>query len=336
MKKDAIFNAIFKEYVEDYSAEMNLAERTIRGKRDTLKRFIKYLGDKPFTLKNCRDWSHYLRKKGLKPRSVKHELRILKATVNFLYKRGFIETNFASDISYPRVPKELYNIVPAHVVEKVIISGTEEGEGDNIRSKTIKKEMRQALRFILRTGLRIGEVMGLKSSNINLKAGTFNIKSKGGNIHVLPLPKDMESELRERLGGENVFKVTRETMNRSLRRGSEVVGVQPYLTCHDLRHVFCTCLLKRGVSMPIVTRLMRHASVTLTDAVYSHYVVSDLSHALNSRHPLIIGGVGIDGLFDIVQKAIEDTGVQNDPRLQLRSSRSSDGLTINIFPVKQN
>lgn len=69
--------------------------------------------------------------------------------------------------------------------------------------------MREALRFILRTGLRINELLMLKGSDLNLydNPPTFWVLSKGGNRELLPLPKDMLEELKTRQRMSAFFKL---------------------------------------------------------------------------------------------------------------------------------
>lgn len=86
---------------------------------------------------------------------------------------------------------------------------------------------------------------------------------------------------------DRLFKISHEVMNRTLKRGSSKLNISPHLTVHTLRHIFCTSLLKGGVPLQIVSRLMRHSNVGITDKIYSHYLLDDLKEALG-QHPLII------------------------------------------------
>jgi len=91
----------------------------------------------------------------------------------------------------------------------------------------------------------------------------------------------------------NLSKTTIKNKKYALARLFHFLGDTPLnikncrkYTVHTLRHIFCTSLLKRGVSLQIVSRLMRHSNVGITDKTYSHYLVEDLSLGLN-KHPLI-------------------------------------------------
>lgn len=331
LSKRKLADVILEEYVEDYSLELGLKEQTIYGKRGTLRRFLAWLKERELNAGNCRQWVRYLRKKGWKPNSIKHEVRILRATIRFLFKRGYLDKDFGLDIPYPMVHKKPLDIVPVELAEKIIMAGTKAGSGDNIHSKRRKREYRVALRFILRTGLRNREARDLRGSDVNLENETFIVRSKSGNLDVLPLPKDMLRSVKVRTKNGRLFtKLRAERLNKVLVRGCERLGVKTRVRVHTLRHIFCTSLLKQGVSMPVVSRLMRHASVAITDEVYSHYDIDDLRQALNGSHPLIGEGLEPKDVFKMVLGAVEATRVQSDERFLLKINYSSSKLVIRL------
>ena len=54
---------------------------------------------------------------------------------------------------------------------------------------------------------------------------------------------------------------------------------------HDLRHTFATELLRRGVDVHRVQRLMRHSDVRLTTGTYGHLLVEDLRASVDAHSP---------------------------------------------------
>jgi len=54
---------------------------------------------------------------------------------------------------------------------------------------------------------------------------------------------------------------------------------------HDLRHTFATELLRQGVDIHRVQRLMRHSDVRVTTGTYSHLLVEDLRAAIDAHSP---------------------------------------------------
>ena len=58
--------------------------------------------------------------------------------------------------------------------------------------------------------------------------------------------------------------------NRSLKRIKARSGVREDLRFHDLRHTCATLLLKEGVNAKVVSKMLGHASITITLNTYSH------------------------------------------------------------------
>lgn len=323
---------LVEEYLVDYcEIERSFTPKTIRGKREALKRFLSFLKSSPLSIESVRGYTKHLHCKKWKPSSVKADLKVIKTFVNYLHDREHLSENFADRIVLPKIRRVDLRFVPAEIAEKVITSGCTPGRHDNKLTRKSKQEHKEALQFILRTGLRISELIRLKVEDINLEEETFKVNSKGGNIDVLPVPKDQLETLRRRCGGSGrVFKVTSKTLNKMVQNGAKKEGVKTKLTVHSLRHVFCTSLLKNEVPLQVVSRLMRHSSVKITDEVYSHYLIEDLSLALNSRHPLIMEGMEVEEVFEMVKKAVEATGVMKDKRFTIEISKNNEILKIRV------
>jgi integrase/recombinase XerD len=49
---------------------------------------------------------------------------------------------------------------------------------------------------------------------------------------------------------------------------------------HSLRHSYATRLLKKGIAMPKVSRLLGHASIQVTVDVYGHLKMKELKEAV--------------------------------------------------------
>lgn len=344
LKKEPLNKAI-KDYVEGYSLEAGLSPKTVDGKAQTLARVASFLAGRPLNVHTARayceqlrlhGWSDPLHRRPAMPwqiSSVKVEIKVLKAFSNFLFKRKYITENWGQELVTPKVPKKPFEVLPLDVAEQVVVAGTTFGSGDRAKSKRSKVEHRLALRFILRTGLRLGELLSLRGQDLNIEEGTFFVKSKGGDVDVAPLPRDMIPDLKPRVDRDRVFLVDDQTLNLILKRGCRSLGITKRLTVHGLRHAFCTGLLKNGVPMQIVSRLMRHSSVRITDAVYTHYLIEDLKYTINSAHPLVRGGLSQDEVFETIEQAVERTGVKKDQRFRVTAERSGAGLTINVTPA---
>jgi integrase len=158
----------------------------------------------------------------------------------------------------------------------------------------------------IHTGLRQGELLGLKWDDINLKDGSLQVRrtltmTKDGPVFTSPkttgsrrsvkltsrateaLTSHLERQLREidRVGSlwsENGLIFASETGDPLDRRAVTALKFKPLLKhaglpeirFHDLRHTCATLLLTRNVNPKIVSEMLGHATIAITLDTYSH------------------------------------------------------------------
>jgi integrase len=160
------------------------------------------------------------------------------------------------------------------------------------------------------TGLRRGELLGLRWDDADLEQGTLRVgrslvreggrytlgetKTKRGRRRVNLTPRTVNAlkahrkrqlEERVRLAGlyedqDLIFATSAGTpiqpenlVKRSFKPLLKKAGL-PEIRFHDLRHTCATLLLGRGVHPKIVQELLGHATIAMTLDTYSHYLPS--------------------------------------------------------------
>jgi integrase len=213
---------------------------------------------------------------------------------------GLIPRNAAAPVKPPRPRKE--EIWPL--------------DREQVRSlfEAVRGDRLEALYVLAVTaGLRRGELQGLKWEDVDLEAGTLQVRRtlsepKGGYIFEAPksgkgrqirltqrateaLARHRKRQLEERMkrGGlwqEHglVFSSTVGTpisggnLNRAFKTTLKRAGLPKSTRFHDLRHTCATLLLRQGVNPKFVQELLGHADISLTLNVYSH-VLPDMGDA---------------------------------------------------------
>ena len=133
------------------------------------------------------------------------------------------------------------------------------------------------------TGMRRGEVLGLRWSDIHFEKGTISVeqsKTAAGKRLVKVDTKTMTA-LREwrkaRIGTSYVLSepdgspVTGQSFTERFRARIRAWGL-PTIRLHDLRHTHATLLLSEGVHPKVVQERLGHSSIAVTLDVYSHVV----------------------------------------------------------------
>lgn len=154
--------------------------------------------------------------------------------------------------------------------------------------------------FMLETGVRIGEAMGLRKSNINFKekyitiegtlirvngVTTINKPKTKNSLRKIPLTskalailkKNKAVKCTETISGFNDFVFVNEegrlfsnpgtniALNRICRNTPEL----PHISCHTLRHTFCSRLCEANINIKVIQQLMGHNNISTTMDIYT-------------------------------------------------------------------
>lgn len=221
---------------------------------------------------------------GLAMRTIKNYYRSLKTALNWGVKKNYISENIPKSIEPPEVK---------HVIRPVL---------NSIQLELLLKEAQGfkhylELRIIALTGLRVGELMGLKWKYVFLdnhliqivqaiNSKTNNLKdTKTSNSHrVLELDEETINLLREHkkymsrqnLAYDNdfVFKsdeknfVRYAVIHRTLKRALKKAGLHQ-IRIHDLRHGVGSILLDEGMSITATAEMLGDVPATIAQT-YGH------------------------------------------------------------------
>jgi integrase len=158
------------------------------------------------------------------------------------------------------------------------------------------------------TGLRQGELLGLKWEDVELQAGKVRVRRTIFNGEV-NAPKTAQSKRSVRLTkeatrvlkdqprvGEWVFSTrvgtslsTHNLTNRSWKPLLKKAGLPESTRFHDLRHTCATLLLTKGVHPKIVQEMLGHSSITITLDLYSHVLPDMQEKAVSAMEDILDG-----------------------------------------------
>lgn len=139
----------------------------------------------------------------------------------------------------------------------------------------------------LKTGMRISELCQVQVKEVSLfQRHIFIPDSKSNESGYAPIPEDLVPWIEQWIAGKGpddflFCGVTRYAVGTWFRRLLVKMGV-PDFTFHDLRHTFAHRLLSRGTPIYIVSKLLRHSSVTVTEKHYGHLAQKELKDAVDS------------------------------------------------------
>jgi integrase len=142
------------------------------------------------------------------------------------------------------------------------------------------------IKLCLLTGQRVGEVSGIRMSEIDLRTRVWTIpsaRSKNKHTHTVPLSAAAISvieEARSDARGDVLFpddagkgSLRADAVSKTITKAQERIGIAHW-TAHDLRRTAVTGMAQLGVAPIVLGHVINHRSVTkagVTLAVYAHY-----------------------------------------------------------------
>jgi len=160
---------------------------------------------------------------------------------------------------------------------------------------------RAMLELMYASGLRVTELVTLKTFHLGLQEGVLRVMGKGGKERLVPFGEEagrwLERYLAEAraaiLGGQqsdDLFVTQRGSgMTRAMfwvivKKSAQQAGITTPLSPHTLRHAFATHLLNHGADLRVVQLLLGHADISTT-TIYTHVARERLKHLHAQHHP---------------------------------------------------
>jgi integrase/recombinase XerD len=152
---------------------------------------------------------------------------------------------------------------------------------------------RAMLETLYATGLRVSELVGLKTFEVNLDANVVRVMGKGSKERLVPLGEEAADWISRFLKVRNqksdaLFPtargggMTRQAFWHLIRRYGARAIPGKKLSPHVLRHAFATHLINHGADLRVVQLLLGHADISTTQ-IYTH-VARERLKALHAKH----------------------------------------------------
>ena len=160
---------------------------------------------------------------------------------------------------------------------------------------------RAMLELLYASGLRVSELVGLRTVQVGLVEGVLRVTGKGSKERLVPFGAEaaawIERYLREARGAilqgqasDALFvtarggAMTRQMFWTLIKRHARAAGIAAPLSPHTLRHAFATHLLNHGADLRAVQMLLGHADISTT-TIYTHVARERLRQLHAQHHP---------------------------------------------------
>ncbi|AVP58532.1 site-specific tyrosine recombinase XerD [Pulveribacter suum] len=160
---------------------------------------------------------------------------------------------------------------------------------------------RAMLELMYASGLRVTELVTLKTLHLGMAEGVLRVLGKGAKERLVPFGEEARSWLERYLGQargailagrqtDDLFVTQRgAAMSRVMfwmvvKKYARVAGITAPLSPHTLRHAFATHLLNHGADLRVVQLLLGHADISTT-TIYTHVARERLKLLHAQHHP---------------------------------------------------
>ena len=162
---------------------------------------------------------------------------------------------------------------------------------------------RTMLELMYASGLRVSEIVSLKTVALGLNEGVVRVvNGKGGKERLVPFGSEAGEWLRRYLlearpvllegktcqevfvGRHTGSGLTRQAFWSIIKRYAQLADIKVALSPHTLRHAFATHLLNHGADLRVVQLLLGHADISTTQ-IYTHVARERLKSIHAQHHP---------------------------------------------------
>ena len=160
---------------------------------------------------------------------------------------------------------------------------------------------RAMLETLYATGLRVSELVALKTFEVNSNAGVVRVMGKGSKERLVPLGEEAVDWITRYVAeGRNTLKgkrdpdalfitargagMTRQAFWHLIRRYGKRAIPGKRLSPHVLHHAFATHLINHGADLRVVQMLLGHADISTTQ-IYTHVARERLKQLHSKHHP---------------------------------------------------
>lgn len=289
---------LIERFADALWSERGLSRHTLAAYRSDLASLARWLAarDQNLTTAGREQLLAYLAWRvgqGVAPRSTARQL----SSIRRFYRHALREHWCAADpsvlIEMPRLGRPLPKNLTEVEVEALLAAPNPE--------TAVGLRDRAMLEVLYATGLRVSELVGLQTGQVNLRQGVLRVRGKGQRERLVPLGEEAIGWLERYLAQGRMpilgarqtpylfptarsEHMTREAFWHLIKRHTRQAGIGKSLSPHTLRHAFATHLLNHGADLRVVQMLLGHSDISTTQ-IYTHVARERLKSLHAQHHP---------------------------------------------------
>ncbi|EGQ1312317.1 tyrosine recombinase XerC [Staphylococcus pseudintermedius] len=287
---------IQEQFLDMLKRERFFSDHTFKAYHDDLVQFNRFLAQEQLSLTafkyiDARNYLQTLYDLGLQRTTVSRKISTLRSFYAFWMTQDHEIVNPFVQLVHPKKERYLPTFFYTEEMEALFQTVMQDAH-KGLRDRVI-------LELFYATGIRVSELVSLKTEDVDLEMCWIKVLGKGGKERIVPFGEfcrqSIEQYLAEFAPIHNVqhpYLITnlkgqpitergvRYVLNDIVKRTAGVTSIHP----HKLRHTFATHLLNEGADLRTVQSLLGHVNLSTTGR-YTHVTNQQLRNVYLQAHP---------------------------------------------------
>ncbi len=306
-----------EHFVKYLRGEKNASEHTVSNYLMDIRQFVELTwggeAKPPYRWKEAdrfaaRRFLVFFQKLEMAPATTGRKLSALRSFYKFLVREEYVPLNPFTGLQLPKKGSYLPAVLSMNEVDQLLAAPhafAGEKQKKSVFDEYVPVRDTAILEVLYSTGMRVGELVGMAESRIDILSGIISVLGKGKKERLCPLGRpaeialqnalSMRSEVWNALGrkgdsrnviflNKNGGAITVRSIERMVKKYVMYCGLKPTISPHAFRHSFATHLLDNGADLRSVQELLGHASLSTTQ-IYTHVSIEKLKRVYEEAHP---------------------------------------------------
>jgi integrase/recombinase XerD len=286
--------------------ERQLSRNTVAAYRGDLEQFEAYVRSRGADVDSVGEthvvgFMERLKREGQAESSIARKVSAVRMFARFLVAEGIRVDDFTETVESRRAPKRLPGALSGPKVNRLLRAASRHDAWEPKRAKVEVLRDRAILEMLYASGLRVSELTGLKTADLDFERGFVTCVGKGSKERIVPVGQAarvwVAAYLEERgrrtgnaaaspylFAGRTGAAPSRQSVWQMIRKQARRAGITERVTPHTLRHSFATHLLGGGADLRAIQEMLGHARITTTQ-IYTHVDREQLKRVYRAAHP---------------------------------------------------
>lgn len=291
-----------ENYIHYLSIEKGLANNSIEAYLRDISRFFMFINDElkmdvsqieSISKEHLLKYFKQINIEGLSKRTQARYIASLKSYFRFLIREAVIKKDPTDIIDTPKKDKKLPDYLSIDEIERLLQSIDV--------TTTLGYRDRTMLEITYGAGLRVSELLSLKTEDINLELGFIRCYGKGNKERIIPIGEialdflniylaNIRPKIQKNIKTKELFlnsrgkSMSRQGFFKILLNYGNKAGIKKHLSPHTLRHSFATHLLENGADLRSVQEMLGHSDISTTE-IYTHLSMKQIKKVYDKTHP---------------------------------------------------